>query len=199
MRRTCRWRGGVHIDDRARDPDGLTSRGSIDMAVTILSSRVDIDGAGIQASAIWYADGIRIQSPSGVEIVDPTLHRPMGAEEPEQEPHDPPYAGVEIAFAEPEGRTVEIRGSDIRGFDVSICINVKCNDVLVANTEPTGNVSAGIQTPWVSYASTLPDVDLGGGPLGSPGGNARVDARIRARVSAPAGPRGPLLVPGPRP
>lgn len=162
---------GLDIDGTVAEITGFTARGSIDHVVNITDSNVEIDRADIEGSTIWYADGIRIQSPSDVEIRDSTIHRPEEAEAPEEDPHNPPYAGVEIAFASAAGRTVEIRDTQIGGFDVGIGINAEGNRVLVENSDLSGNRSAGVRTSWPATRSTAPSVDLGGGALGSAGGN----------------------------
>lgn len=146
----------------------------IDHAINIgMGCAVTIDNCLINGSPIYWADGIRVQGASNVTITNTTLIRPPGsAPASAGVPHNPPYAGIEVAASSNGGTTVSVSNCTVRGFDVGIGINMLYNAVRVQNCTLGGNVTTDVQTLWSgSSAAAYPVVDFGGGALGSAGGN----------------------------
>lgn len=130
----------------------------------------------IEGSSIYYADGIRIQSAANVKIVNTKITRshPDAKAANTGTPHNPPYAGIEVAgwITEAQGHAlVEIEGVTISGFNIGIGMNPEGFDVKAQNNIISG-IEYDVETAYTGYTSASPPViDFGGGPLGSVGEN----------------------------
>jgi len=137
---------------------------------------VTIRDSTIEGSEIYYADGIRIQGATNVKIVNTKITRfhPNAGSADSGTPHNPPYAGIEIAgwITQAQGHArVEIEGVTISGFNVGIGMNLKGFDVKGQNNIVSG-IAYDVEIKEQNIASAgLPVIDFGGGPLGSAGGN----------------------------
>lgn len=150
----------------------LTGGDHIDHIINIgLGCTVLIRDCTLTGSPIYYADGIRIQGASTVTIQNTTIVRPPGGEPASKGVHNPPYAGIEIAASSNGDALVTVDHVSTRGFDVGIGINLVYNRVLVHDSTVLG-ISADVRTIWSGFLpEQYPAVDLGGGGLGSLGGN----------------------------
>jgi hypothetical protein len=140
---------------------------------------VKIWDSQIAGSNIYYADGIRIQGPTNVDIRNTAITRTH----PDNElantgaSHNPPYAGVEIngylTQANTEGVSltqVQLDGVTTSGFDVGVGIGVEGMYVLVKNSSLSA-LTHDVETSYVEYSNTVyPHVDFGGGSLSSGAG-----------------------------
>jgi hypothetical protein len=135
---------------------------------------VTIKNSTIWGSELWYADGIRIQDVNEVNILNNRIIRDHpDAEAAGSGPsHNPPYAGIEIAgWTTGRADLVTVRGNEIAGFNVGIGINTEGNRVLIEGNQIDA-LEYPVSTFHYGYTGTSwPTVDLGGGPLGSAGGN----------------------------
>src|SRR5205823_283128 len=110
---------------------------------------------------------------SNVVVRNTTISRPQGSQPASSGPvHNPPYAGIEVASSSNRNSLVQIEDSHIDGFDIGIGFNLTYNKALVQNNVVTRNATADVRTIWAGIdSSQYPVVDLGGGSLGSVGGN----------------------------
>jgi hypothetical protein len=148
----------------------------IDPNAPYQSHSVTIRDSEIAGSNIYYADGVRIQGAMNVRISNTKITRAHPDNEPASKgaPHNPPYAGVEIAGyltkANIEGKgapTVELDGVTTSGFDVGVGVNVESMYVLVKNSSFSA-VTHAVETSYHGYTNTVyPHVDFGGGSLSS--------------------------------
>jgi len=133
---------------------------------------VTISDSVLQGSPIWYADGIRIQGASNVSIINTSIIRPPDSELPPEGEVNPFYCGIEAGSSSDGHALVMVKNCTINGFDVGIGINMMWNEISVQDCTISGNISADVKTIWHGYGPAVyPVVDLGGGDLGSPGGN----------------------------
>jgi hypothetical protein len=153
----------VDIDDSRGRIAGLEAGDRFDHVVSIAGNRssVAITGSTLTGSPVHYADGIRVQAAADVTIIGNTIVRPAGADADDGVVHNPPYAGIEVATAGAEGKTVRIAGNTVRGFDVGIGINMIGNQLVVERNLLVDNVSSQVATMW--QGGDAPTVDLGGG------------------------------------
>ena len=132
-------------------------------------------GAGnvvtIQESTIWgsettAADGIKIAHDNIVNIIENQIIR----EHPSQPPVGNP-GGVDITGTAPRHGLITIRGNEIRGFYYGIMIASAGHRVLVQDNNIAAHRYPVTSSLDNSSSSDAPTVDLGGGSLGSTGGN----------------------------
>jgi hypothetical protein len=137
---------------------------------------VNIYDLTIDGAKIFYADGIRIQGATNVKIINTKITRsPLNAETADSgAPHNPPYAGIEIAgwITPVMGQAlVEIEGVTISGFDIGVGMNFGGYNVKAQKNDISG-IKYDVETKYKQYTNVgFPVVDFGGGPLGSAGGN----------------------------
>lgn len=136
---------------------------------------VAIVNVDINGSDIYYADGIRIQGPSDVIVRDSTIRRDHAMVEPADMgvAYTRPYAAVEAAgwVRGSSGLTVEISNTIISGFDVGISVGLEGYQLLAFDNDVSA-LTYPVKSTHVGYAeAAYPTIDMGGGPLGSPGGN----------------------------
>ncbi len=129
---------------------------------------VTIEDSVIYGSSLGLADGIRIQGISEVNIIGNTIIR----DHPSPDAPIGTPSGIEIAgWTTSRPGMVTIRGNEIQGFQTGIIIASEGNRVLIEGNSIDG-FGHPITTLHVGYTGTsFPVVDLGGGSLGSSGGN----------------------------
>lgn len=177
---------GLTLDRAVGLVSGLEAGDYIDHVVDVdPGSRVAIRDSVIVGSPIYFADGIRISGNAEVVIEDVAIHRPFWAEDAFSDGplHNPPYAGVEVSASRDPYRapvSVRIRGLATSGFDVGLGIHVEGTPTDEGPRVPTIGVensllegrTAALMTLWTGDDdSPRPIVDVGGGALGSVGGN----------------------------
>jgi hypothetical protein len=168
---------GIDIYDSFGTIDGFYGGDHIDHIININDgSNVVVENSTLEGSPIYYADGIRVLGNSNLLVADTVIRRSDDADSlPEGQPHGPSWAGIEIN-SEAQNR-FDIRNTEISGFDVGIGLNAEKAEIVIENSDLTGNVFAGVATSWHWYKpdsdfpSLAPSVDLGGGPLNSAGNN----------------------------
>jgi len=129
---------------------------------------VTIEDSTIWGSDLGLADGIRIRDINEVNILNNRILR----DHPDARPAVGSPAAIEIGgWTTSRPSLVTIIGNELRGFNVGIEIVSEGNRVMIqgnfidANTHP-------VSTHHHGYSGTThPTVDLGGGSLGSAGGN----------------------------
>ncbi|MCE9646940.1 MAG: hypothetical protein K8S20_13145 [Chloroflexi bacterium] len=137
---------------------------------------INIRDSSIAGSNIYYADGIRIQGPNNVKIINTKITRTHAnnAAANSGTIYNPPYAGISAGgwLTEAQGHAlVEIDGVTIGGFNVGIGLNPEGYNVKVQNSAISG-IKYDVETKYNGYSGVSePIIDFGGGPLGSAGKN----------------------------
>lgn len=137
---------------------------------------VNIRDSTIAGAKIYYADGVRIQGPANIKIVNTKITRTHtdAAAANTGTIYNPPYAGISAGgwLTEAQGSAlIEIDGVTISGFDVGIGLNPEGFNVRVQNSVIAG-IKYNVETKYNGYTNVSePVIDFGGGPLGSAGKN----------------------------
>jgi hypothetical protein len=165
----------INADDCIGTIENVFIGYNTDHMINLLGGTYAILDSELVGSPLRYADGIRVQSPSTLTVQNTSIIRPSDAEPFTGTLHNPPYAGIELAFT-PAGDSEEdvfIQDCTISGFDVGVGVNVAGARVRLQNNSfLPGNRRADVALLWTAGdPSRIPTVDLGGGSLGSTGGN----------------------------
>lgn len=163
-----------NLFDHAINIEPLDTEQNINVYDLPLSVNIYITNATVEGSAIYYADGIRIQGPANVIIKNSNIKRTGGEAANSGGEHNRPYAAIEVAgyiVGDNKMRRVEIYGTSMSGFDVGIGVDISTLELKVEGNNIDA-ISNDVETSFVAYTgTTAPTVDFGGGPLGSKGNN----------------------------
>ncbi|KAA3643820.1 MAG: DUF1565 domain-containing protein [Chloroflexi bacterium] len=138
-------------------------------------SNVALERVDINGSDIFYADGIRVQSPADVIIRHSTIRRDHASVESDTAGvgYTTPYAGVEVDGWVRGGSitTIEISNTTISGYDVGIGIGMEGYRLLAFSNDISA-LTYPVFLRYYGYTEVpYPTIDMGGGLLGSPGLN----------------------------
>lgn len=194
-----RWSSdnGVAVDSSAGVIEEFHASGYIDHIIDIENSDVSVRRAVLEGSPIGWADGIRAMN-SALVVEDCTIGRELFPPEPRR-PQHLADAAIEVIFSQPQAQTrrVHIANNALRGWRDGLYVYASEHEVLVQGNrfESNGNAyypsdrqfAIRLQPCAICPGASSAVVDLGGGPLGSAGGNSfPPDERVLVRNELPS-------------
>ncbi len=159
---------GIKVDDSTAQIDGLTGGPTIDHIIDAHGkSRVDVKNSVFNGSSTSNANGVRLQHDSQGEIVN---CRFLGQGATGTPPPFVPNSAIQV-----QDRSVAtIRNNVISNFGNRILISGAARGLVIEGNQIVGSDFYGLVTGLLSSANP----DLGGGSLGSKGGNVIAGSKL---------------------